>query len=223
MTDAVTDTTPSSNNNDNSPATQYDLSDKTSHTKNKSYTLKDYMPIVGMIYPTVKSKSNLLGKKRKYDAEVLRALWSQKDTGDNNEVQALIAPIFTYAAWKIDVEGLNRPAGQDEVFQGGHSPEENYMYEDVREDDIKRMRDAFVNELWDISSITSWVRKVSRRRFAHFFKVLADARLYESCFPKNDGAEQPELVRQITKFLDTASRAGTCWMMKDEDEDEDSD
>lgn len=98
--------------------------------KKKSFILKDYLPKVGMIYNGF--GNNLLGNRKKWDMQVLQALWSQQDTGDKNIVQALIAPVFNQAVLKINHEGLDCAEVEDESFQGGDTPEDNYSYDGPR-------------------------------------------------------------------------------------------
>lgn len=181
--------------------------------KKKSFTLKDYLPKVGMIYNAF--GRYLLGNRKKRDMQVLQALWSQQDTGDKNIVQALIAPVFNQAVLKINHEGLDCAEVEDGSFQGGDTPEDNYSYEGPREEDITNMWDTFLRELWYEFPEESWARKLSKFTFVKFFSLLADARLRERCHPKVDGHEHPELVRAITRFLDVAGEAGHPWMMAD--------
>lgn len=213
MTDVATDNAVL--HNDNCPATKSDL-DKKAGRKTKSFTLKDYLPKVRMTYNDFgygKGQKHLLGNRKKWDLQVLRAIWSQQDTGDKNIVQALIAPAFNHAVLKINHEGLGCAEEEEWSFQGGDTPEDNYSYEEPREEDIMKMWDTFLRELWYGFPKTSWVRKLDQQLFVRFFSLLADARLRERCYPKIDGREHPELVRSITRFLDVAGEAGTPWML----------
>lgn len=181
--------------------------------KKRSRTLKNYLPKIGMIYN--RSGNQLIGDRKTWDLEVLRAIWSQQDKGNKNTVQALIAPVFNQAVLKINHECLDCAEVEDGSFQGGDTPEDNYLYEGPREEDITNMWDTFLRELWYEFPEKSWVRELSKRRFVIFFSLLADARLRERCYPRNDGREHPELVRAITRFLDVAGEAGHPWMLAD--------
>ncbi|ROV94303.1 hypothetical protein VMCG_08635 [Cytospora schulzeri] len=185
--------------NGNGPTAGFGLSNRAGRRVRKSFILKDYMPKVGMVYPVRKSKSKLLGQKWQRDAAVLRALWSQRDTGDKRVLQALITPVFDQAVFKINLEG--------------DVPEDNYSYRESQEEDIRTMWNAFLKELWYEFPDNTWVRKLRKPLFVRFFSLLADARLREGFYHKGDGREHPNLVRAITSFLDAAVETGTPWVM----------
>lgn len=106
-------------NNDKIPETDNVLVNEAGRIKKKSYTLKDYMPKVGMTYFTRKYKKVLLGQKRHYDMEVMQSLWSQQNTGDKKIEQALITQVLNHATLKIQRRSLSRADEEEHSFRRG--------------------------------------------------------------------------------------------------------
>lgn len=151
---------------------------------------------------------------------ILRAIWSQRDTGDKNIVQALIAQVFDHAVLKIrHEEGLGGRKEEVMSLRGNDMPENNYTFDERQHEEyILTMWDTFMNELWYMFPKDCWVRKIRKRHFIKFFSLLANARLIERCFPQSNGREHCELVRAISKFLDAASETGCPWILGKEDD-----
>lgn len=158
------------------------------------FHLYDAIPKAGLRFRgEEKGRHSILGRSNA-DSRVAKALHADMTIIHKRHAQGVISPVFHQAA---------------EMIKSG----------DIWE--LARREDATAEEARDIwerflvrlraDSVKKWPRKLSRKKFSHFFSALAEARWAGIHQPKVDRREPGLLVQHISLFLEAAEEAGFPW------------